>query len=103
MKLSGSLASGSESVSDLLFSVSILCACTLGSFSVLGLSFLSGQFLEIWCYGRSTVVSDVDNGVFVLNVDGGRMQELDYVEVRTTERLINTQGEDDEKAKNANV
>jgi hypothetical protein len=47
MKLSGSSTSDSKSVSDLLFSVSILCACTLG-FCALGLSFLSGQFLEIW-------------------------------------------------------
>jgi hypothetical protein len=30
-------------------------------------------------------VSDVDDGGVVLNVDGGRMQELDYVEVHTTE------------------
>jgi hypothetical protein len=30
---------------------------------------------------------------FVLNVDGRRMQELDYVEVCTTEPRINTQGE----------
>jgi hypothetical protein len=31
-------------------------------------------------------VSDVDDGGFVLNVDGGRMQELDYIEVCTTEQ-----------------
>jgi hypothetical protein len=48
MKLSGSSASGSESASDLLFSVSALCACTLGLIGILDLSFLSGQFLEIW-------------------------------------------------------
>jgi hypothetical protein len=32
-------------------------------------------------------------GGFVLNVDGGRMQELDYVEVCIMELRINTQGE----------
>jgi hypothetical protein len=38
-------------------------------------------------------VSDVDVEGFVLNVDGGSMQELDYNKVHITERWINTQGE----------
>jgi hypothetical protein len=38
------------------------------------------------CYSRSTIVSDVDDGGVVLNVDGRSVQELDYVEVRTTEQ-----------------
>jgi hypothetical protein len=33
-------------------------------------------------------MSDVDDDGVVLNVDGGRMQELDYVEVRTTEQCL---------------
>jgi hypothetical protein len=45
------------------------------------------------CYGRSTVVSDVDVEGFVLNVDGRSVQELDYNKVRITEQWINTQGE----------
>jgi hypothetical protein len=45
-----------------------------------------------YCYGRSTIVSDVDVEGFVLNVDGGSVQELDYDKVCTTERWINTQG-----------
>jgi hypothetical protein len=40
--------------------------------------------LESWieCYGRLTVVSDVDGEGFVLNVDGGKVQDLDYIEAR---------------------
>jgi hypothetical protein len=50
------------------------------------------------CYGRSTVVSDVDVEGVVLNVDGGSRQELDYVEVRTTEQRDKHTRGDDEKA-----
>jgi hypothetical protein len=48
------------------------------------------------CYGRSTVVSDLDGEGFVLNVDGGSRQELDYDEARTMEpRDKHTRGEDE--------
>jgi hypothetical protein len=59
------------------------------------------------CYSRSTVVSDLDVGGVVLNVDGGSWQELDYIEVCTTEqRDKHTRGDDDEgsdSTKYANV
>jgi hypothetical protein len=50
------------------------------------------------CYSRLTVVSDLDIGGFVLNVDGGSRQELDYIEVRTTEQRDKHTRGDDEKA-----
>jgi hypothetical protein len=49
---------------------------------------VEGVVLGLRCYGQLAVVSDVDNEGFVLNVNGGRMQELDYVKVRTTERCL---------------
>jgi hypothetical protein len=49
--------------------------------------------IDYRCYGRSTVLSDLDGVGVVLNVDGGSWQELDYNKVRTTEQWMNTQGE----------
>jgi hypothetical protein len=47
-------------------------------------------------------VSDVDVEGFVLNVDGGVVQELDYVEVRTMEqRDKHTRGRAQVKCKRA--
>jgi hypothetical protein len=43
-------------------------------------------------------VSDVDVEGVVLNVDGGSRQELDYVEVHTTEQRDKHTRGDDEKA-----
>jgi hypothetical protein len=52
-------------------------------------------------------VSDVDDGGVVLNVDGRSWQELDYIEVRTTEqRDKHTRGDDEfdrDSTKYANV
>jgi hypothetical protein len=50
--------------------------------------------VHLWCYGRSTVVSNLDGWGFCpecLMAEVGK--RLDYNEVRTTERWINTQGE----------
>jgi hypothetical protein len=58
---------------------------------------------KVLCYGRSTVVSNLDVGGVVLNVDSGSWQDLDYVEVRTTEQWINTQGEMMRRQKYADV
>jgi hypothetical protein len=44
---------------------------------------------EALCYGRLAVVSDVDGGGVVLNVDGGSRQDLDYIGVRITEQRDN--------------
>jgi hypothetical protein len=48
--------------------------------------FVAAPQWDSGCYGRSTVVSDMDDGGVVLNVDGRSRQELDYVEVCTTEQ-----------------
>jgi hypothetical protein len=40
----------------------------------------------VYCYGRLAIVSDVDSEGFVLNVDGGKVQDLDYIKVRTMEQ-----------------
>jgi hypothetical protein len=42
---------------------------------------------HIWaCYGRLAVMSNVDDVGFALNVNGGDVQDLDYIEVHTTEQ-----------------
>jgi hypothetical protein len=43
-------------------------------------------------------LSDVDERGFVLNVDGGNVQELGYVEAHTMEQWMNTQGESTESS-----
>jgi hypothetical protein len=59
-------------------------------------SLLDDLYTEEACYGRLTVVSDLDVGGVVLNVDGGSRQDLGYIEVRTTEqRDKHTRGDDE--------
>jgi hypothetical protein len=66
--------------------------------SAIWFTLLDGK-ITTGCYGRSTIVSDMDGVGVALNVDGGSVQELDYDEVRTTEQWINTQGEIASQAK----
>jgi hypothetical protein len=40
------------------------------------------------CYGWLAVVSDVSNGGFALNVNGGNVQDLDYIGVCITEQSV---------------
>jgi hypothetical protein len=58
---------------------------------------------KLRCYGWLTVVSNVDVEGFVLNVDGRRMQELDYIGVCITEQWINTQGESASQVQECNA